>query len=91
MAASKDNLDIFPNFILQNFNQGVIDGKFPDQLNGKTLVLSLKKETISIKSIIDRWVSYPSFQKFMSFSFTTKETKWQKMPDHVLLQFSQKI
>ena len=43
-----------PNFILQNFNQGVIDGKFPDQLNEKTLVLSLKKETISIKSIIDR-------------------------------------
>ena len=41
----KDNADIFANFILQNFNKCIIDGKFPDQLKKKqTLVLSLKKE-----------------------------------------------
>ena len=28
----KDNADIFANFILQNFNQCILDGKFPDQL-----------------------------------------------------------
>ena len=28
----KDNGDIFANFILQNFNKCLIDGKFPDQL-----------------------------------------------------------
>ena len=28
----KDNADIFANFILQNFNKCIIDGKFPDQL-----------------------------------------------------------
>ena len=28
----KDNTDIFANFILQNFNKCIIDGKFPDQL-----------------------------------------------------------
>ena len=50
----KDNADIFANFILQNFNKCIIDGKFPDQLKKHTLVLSLKKETIMIKPIIDR-------------------------------------
>ena len=50
----KDNADIFANFILQNFNKCIIDGKFPDQLKKQTLVLSLKKETIMIKPIIDR-------------------------------------
>ena len=38
---------------LQNFNKCIIDRKFPDQLKKKTLVLSLKKETTMIKSIID--------------------------------------
>ena len=52
--ASEDNSDIFANFILQKFNQSVIDGKFPDQLNEQTLVLSLKMETTSIKPIIYR-------------------------------------
>ena len=28
---NKDNVDIFANFILQNFNKCIIDGKFPDQ------------------------------------------------------------
>ena len=28
----KDNADIFANFILQNFNKCIIDGKFHDQL-----------------------------------------------------------
>ena len=28
----KDKTDIFANFILQNFNKCIIDGKFPDQL-----------------------------------------------------------
>ena len=50
----KDNADIFANFILQNFNKYIIDGKFPDQLKKQTIVLSLKKETIMIKPIIDR-------------------------------------
>ena len=26
----KDNVDIFANFILQNFNKCIIDGKFPE-------------------------------------------------------------
>ena len=38
----KDNADIFANFILQNFNKYIIDGKFPDQLKKQTLVLALK-------------------------------------------------
>ena len=66
----KDNADIFANFILQNFNKYIIDGKFPDQLKKQTIVLSLKKETIMIKPIIDRW--HPRFQKFTSVSFTTR-------------------
>ena len=28
----KDNATVLANFILQNFNQCIIDGKFPDQL-----------------------------------------------------------
>ena len=66
----KDNANIFANFILQNFYKCIIDGKFPDQL--KKADLSLKKETIMIKPIINRWVSYPRFQKFMSVSFLTR-------------------
>ena len=38
----KDNADIFANFILQNFNKYIIDGKFPDQLKKQTLFLPLK-------------------------------------------------
>ena len=49
-----DNADNFANFILQNFNKCIIDGEFPDQLKKQTLVLSLKKETVMIKPIIDR-------------------------------------
>ena len=51
---NKDNVDIFANFILQNFNKCIIDGKFPDQLKKQTLILSLIKETTMIKPIIDR-------------------------------------
>ena len=67
-----DNADIFPNFILQNFNKCIIDEKFPDQSKKQTLVLSLKKETIMIKPTIDWRVFYPRFQTFMSVSFITK-------------------
>ena len=49
-----DNADNFANFILQNLNKCIIDGEFPDQLKKQTLVLSLKKETVMIKPIIDR-------------------------------------
>ena len=49
----KDNADIFANFILQNFNKCIIEGKFPEQLKKQTLFLSLKKETIMIKPIIN--------------------------------------
>ena len=48
----KDNADIFTNFILQNFNKCILDGKFLDQLKKHTLLLSLKKETIMIKPTI---------------------------------------
>ena len=44
-----DNVDIFATFILQNFHQCIIDGKFPDQLKKQALVLSLKMESIMIK------------------------------------------
>ena len=50
----KDNADIFPNFILQNFNKCIIGGKFPDQLKKLKLVLPLKMETIMIKPIIHK-------------------------------------
>ena len=50
----KDNADIFANFILQNFNKCIIDGKFPDQLKKLKLVLPLKMETIMIKPIIHK-------------------------------------
>ena len=53
----KDNADIFANFILQNFNKCNIDGKFPNQLKKQTLALSLKKETIMIKPITDRYLT----------------------------------
>ena len=49
----KDNADIFANFILQNFNKCIIEGKFPEQLKKQTLFLSLKKETIMINPIIN--------------------------------------
>ena len=69
----KDNADSFANFIFKNFNKCNIDGKFPDQSKKKQmLVLSLKRETIMIKPIIDRWLSYPCCQKFMSISFITR-------------------
>ena len=49
---TKDNTVIFTNFILRNFNQCIIDRKFPDQLKKHKVFLS--KETIMIKPTIDR-------------------------------------
>ena len=39
----KDNDDIFTNFILQNFNKCIIDGKFPDQLKKADIIPVFKK------------------------------------------------
>ena len=39
----KDNADIFANFILQNFNKCIIDGKFPDQLKKADVSSVFKK------------------------------------------------
>ena len=39
----KDNADIFANFILQNFNKCIIDGKFPDQLKKADVSLVFNK------------------------------------------------
>ena len=39
----KDNADIFANFILQNFNKCIIDGKFPDQLKKTDISPVFKK------------------------------------------------
>ena len=39
----KDNADIFANFILQNFNKCITDGKFPDQLKKVDVSPVLKK------------------------------------------------
>ena len=50
----KDNADIFANFILQNFNKCIIDGKLPDQLKKADVISVFKKETIMVKPIIDR-------------------------------------
>ena len=50
----KDNADVFVNFILQNFNKCIIDGKFPEQFKKQTLALFLKKEIILIKPATDR-------------------------------------
>ena len=39
----KNNADVFANFILQNFNKCIIDGKFPDQLKKADVSLVFKK------------------------------------------------
>ena len=39
----KDNANIFANFVLQNFNKCVIDGKFPDQLKKADISPVFKK------------------------------------------------
>ena len=49
---TKDNTVVFTNFILRNFNQCIIDRKFPDQLKKHKVFLS--KETILIKPTTDR-------------------------------------
>ena len=49
----KDNADIFANFILQNFNRCIIDGKFPDHMNALNLIfdyLTGRKEKVKINS-----------------------------------------
>ena len=50
----KDNVHVFANFTLQNFNKCIMDGKFPDQLKKADVSPVFKKETIMIKPIIDR-------------------------------------
>ena len=68
----KDNADIFVNFILQNFNKCIIDGKFHDQLKKADVSPVFKKGNQMIKPIINWSVSYPRFQKFMSISSITR-------------------
>ena len=49
----KDNADIFANFILQNFNRCIIDGKFPDHMNALNLIfdyLTGRKQRVKINS-----------------------------------------
>ena len=70
----KDHSDIFANFIIKNFNHCIRDGKFPNQLRKtialemekfriscerQILLLSLKKETITINRMIN-----PSYSRF---------------------------
>ena len=49
----KRNADIFPNFILQNVNQCIVENTFLRKLKKQALFLSLKKETIMTKLTID--------------------------------------
>ena len=66
----KDNADIFANFILQNFNKCIIDGKFPDQLKKADVSPVYKKGNHNDKTNYRPVSILPSFQKFMSVSFT---------------------
>ena len=58
----KDNADIFADFILQNFNKCIIDGKFPDQLTKADVSPVLKKGNhndkilVSLSKIYDRLI-----------------------------------
>ena len=54
----KDNTDIFPNFVLQNFNKCIIDAKFPDQLKKADVGPVFKKGNHN-----DRWVILPLLSK----------------------------
>ena len=44
-----------------------------------------------IKPIIDRWVSYPCFQKFMNVSFIADKPNDRKPFINISVPFSQKI
>ena len=57
----KDNADIFANFILQNFNKCIIDGKFPDQLKKANVSPVFKKGNHDDKS--NYWPILPSLSK----------------------------
>ena len=46
----KVNVDIFANFILQNFNQGIMDAKFPNLLKKADGSLARKKGNHNGKS-----------------------------------------
>ena len=50
----KDNADIFADFILQNFNKCILDGKFSDQLKKVDACLVFKKGNMMIKPTVDR-------------------------------------
>ena len=46
----KGNADIFANFILQNFNKCIIDGKFPHQLKSTDVSPVFKKRSYNDKT-----------------------------------------
>ena len=59
----KDNADIFANFILQNFNKCIIDGKFPDQLKKADLSPVFKQGNHNDKSNYPPVSILPSLEK----------------------------
>ena len=62
----KDNADIFANFILQNFNQCILDGKFPDQLKKADVSPVFRKRNHNDKTNYRLVSVLPSLSKFMS-------------------------
>ena len=65
----KDNADIFANFILQNFNKCIIDGKFPDQLKKVEVSSAFKNGNHNDKTNYPQMSIFPSL---MSLSFITR-------------------
>ena len=59
----KDNADIFVNFILQNFNKCIIDGKFHDQLKKADVSPVFKKGNHNDKSKYQLVSILPSLSK----------------------------
>ena len=64
-----NNGDILANFILQNFNQCIIDGKFLDQLKKADVSSVFKRGNHKPGNQETGKISYCRFQKFMSVSF----------------------
>ena len=50
LSIIKDNADVFANFILQNFNKCIIDGKFPYQLKKADVSPIFKKRNQNDKT-----------------------------------------
>ena len=59
----KDNADIFANFILQNFNKCIIDGKFPDQFKKADVSLVFKNGNHNSKTNYQPVSILPSLSK----------------------------